>query len=650
MKRLFLSTFPSLGRPGAGLFVLCTLTLVSSSLAQDSTHSSGWIVIPATEYGELRVRAYPVAHDTTPVPAVSATLTRVDYDLRIHDALASGRANLTVDVLKDGWVGVPIPKGLMIRDARLDGKALSLIPGFQGTNQLTAMLGKRGRSVLALDVALPVESAGGVEKLSLPPSSSGVTRASVALTGQDMDIRVTGGVLAEKAESHAENKWLAYGGGADPLVFSWRRKLEEHKVELPLRTRGSLTQLLGLGEDTTSVYTEVSVEVVQGSAQQIRIAVPDNVTVNQVSGATVGDWDTRPGELTVKFLEPVTSSARFVVTGDTRLPHDGSISVPLLRLLDVERDSGGVAVEVLGAGEIRDLKSQGLENADAAELGATVGSRQSPSLAAFRFRPGSDAAARSLTVQLARYQQQAVLTANIEEARYRVLIARQGKTLVQARFAVRNNQKDFLLIALPAGATLWSASVAGHPVRPGRAPDGGLLLPLNKARSGEEAAPFAVEVLYFASAARWEEKAKTALALPSVDLPVSRTGLVLYYPPSYRVTPEAGTFTAQPYASPASVALTTEATVEAPLNVSLSGNQRDPMERLNSNAAQSAAQALVDQFNSRAAARKPAQAFPTGIEFPAVGPSMFLVSELTSENQAPKVELNYQHEGKGGVK
>ena len=48
------------------------------------------------------------------------------------ESLAAGRASLTVDVLKDGWVRVPVPAGLLVREARLDGKPLSLVPSAQG--------------------------------------------------------------------------------------------------------------------------------------------------------------------------------------------------------------------------------------------------------------------------------------------------------------------------------------------------------------------------------------------------------------------------------------------------------------------------------------------------------------------------------------
>src|SRR5262249_34862157 len=159
--------------------------------------------------------------------------------------------------------------------------------------------------------------------------------------------------------------------------------------------------------------------------------------------------------------------------------------------------------DVLGAGEITKHKAQGLENADASDLGDVVTSRQSPSMVAFRFRPGDANTSRALSVDIARYDQQAVLMANIEEARYRVLISKEGKTLVQARYAVRNNQRNFVKVTLPAGAALWSASLAGRPVRPGQAEDGSLLLPLEKSKSGEEAPAFAIEIAYFSPGGAW---------------------------------------------------------------------------------------------------------------------------------------------------
>ena len=89
-----------------------------------------------------------------------------------------------------------------------------------------------------------------------------------------------------------------------------------------------------------------------------------------------------------------------------------------------------------------------------------------------------------------------MLVANVEEARYDVLVAEDGKTLVRARYAVRNNQRTFLALTLPPQSVLWSAMLAGRPVRPGVSADGAYLLPLQKGRTGENAPTFAVELVY----------------------------------------------------------------------------------------------------------------------------------------------------------
>ena len=98
----------------------------------------------------------------------------------------------------------------------------------------------------------------------------------------------------------------------------------------------------------------------------------------------VADWDVANNELKVLFIEPVEKTARFTLNGELRVPRAGKIDVPLLRLPSAERETGGVGIEVLGAGEIKERQPNGLEDAEAGELGQLIASRQSPSLIAFQ--------------------------------------------------------------------------------------------------------------------------------------------------------------------------------------------------------------------------------------------------------------------------
>ena len=138
MKNSILAVFAQLRRLALRPFFSC---IVAASLCWGATaqgqekpaaspHITGWVVIPVDQYRVLRAKAYPVERDPEP-PPTDATLTRVDYDLHVAGDLAAGRATLTVDVLKDGWVRVPVPAGLLVRAARLDGKLVALVAGVQ---------------------------------------------------------------------------------------------------------------------------------------------------------------------------------------------------------------------------------------------------------------------------------------------------------------------------------------------------------------------------------------------------------------------------------------------------------------------------------------------------------------------------------------
>src|SRR5215831_15733082 len=110
----------------AGVGLLCLLFAGLSAAAE-----TGWVVIPVSEYEALRKRAYPAVREPA-APPLDATLSRVEYDLQVRRGVATGRATLTVDVLGGEWVRMPIPAGLLVREARLDGKPAPLVPGAGG--------------------------------------------------------------------------------------------------------------------------------------------------------------------------------------------------------------------------------------------------------------------------------------------------------------------------------------------------------------------------------------------------------------------------------------------------------------------------------------------------------------------------------------
>lgn len=617
--------------------------------------AEGWVVLPVDEYSELRARANPGAA-LPAAPPVDATLTRVDYDLRVDADAVAGRALLTVDVLREGWVKVPIPAGLMVRDARLDGQPVALVEG----PPAHVLLNRAGRVILSLDISLPLASAAGAESIALPPSPAALSRATLTLPRGGVELTVNGGFISERSESASESRWVALGRTNQPLAFSWKRKVDDRRAEQPLRFRARIASVVGLGEEVSTITSTIRVEVQQGVAREVSLTVPTGIVINQVNGPTVADWEVNAGVLRVRMLDPVATEAGFVVIGESRLPGDGEITVPLMRAPGAERETGGVAVSVLGAGEIEKHQARGLDPADVSELADVVAGRESPSMVAFRLRPLAGADARSLHVAVKRYTPQAVLIANIEEARYRALAAEDGLLLVEARYAVRNNQRSFLKVTLPPRATMWSASVAHRPVRPGVAGGEAVLLPLEKARAGEDAPAFVVQITYLQQVDPWIDKTAARLDLPVLDLPISRTGFELHHSPRYRVELRPGSFRAEsdpgvfaavlrngylaagepsfavmaaPPALPPPPSAPAPAYAPAVPSAQLAAEFGQEAIRA------SALKQLIDRYRDEGGGRTVTGALPVEVTFPDLGPTLFMASELTPESQAPSIDL-----------
>jgi hypothetical protein len=265
-------------------------------------------------------------------------------------------------------------------------------------------------------------------------------------------------------------------------------------------------------------------------------------------------------------------------------------------------------------------------------------------MVAFRMRPAAGRDPRSLAIAVKRYTPQAVLIANVEEARYRVHAAEDGVYLIEGHYAIRNNQRSFLKVTLPAGATIWSASVAGKPVRPGVAEGDAILLALEKGRAGEDAPTFVVRVTYLQRGHAWTDKAAPYLHLPALDLPISRIGVEVHHSPRFRVSVQPGAFRmemdpgvfaeALRRATPNVSTTRPSAAAAPPPPPAPMASESDPKYEIKQ---------LIDRYRNEGGGRSVTGSLPVEVSFPTLGPSIFLATELTPESQAPAIELIVRH-------
>jgi len=165
------------------LALILLVAAVAAGFAQTATSAAdGWVVLPVSEYMSLKRSASPAEPEPEP-PPVEATLSRIDYNLRVDGDLATGEARLTVDVIKNGWVRIAMPDGLIVRDAKLDGRPVNLAMNTtdKGPGRADLLLSKTGRSVLTMQIVAPVTTVAGTDILHLPVGNSAVSHAIVEL-------------------------------------------------------------------------------------------------------------------------------------------------------------------------------------------------------------------------------------------------------------------------------------------------------------------------------------------------------------------------------------------------------------------------------------------------------------------------------------
>ncbi len=235
-----------------------------------------------------------------------------------------------------------------------------------------------------------------------------------------------------------------------------------------------------------------------------------------------------------------------------------------------------------------------------------------------------------------------MLTANIEEAEYNALLAPDGKMLVQSRFAVRNNQRNFLKLTLPANCCALERIGRRSSHQTGTRAGWFALTPTRKNALGRRGAGFHSRSLLSRSRFIVDRKGRTRVSLVTVDLPISKSHLLLHHPPLFRVTPApglSGSFRVAPYTPPESSALRSEA---APASTE---QQRAEGEI---GADQAELKQLVASVRDSKHSARPARNLPLRVVFPHFGPSIYLISELTGENQTPAIEFDFQRDRKRG--
>jgi len=299
--------------------------------------------------------------------------------------------------------------------------------------------------------------------------------------------------------------------------------------------RAEVMNTVTLSETLVSGRTQVRYDIVNAPTREFKLLVPEAFKNVEITGAQIRRRDQSGQEWRVELQGKVRGEYVLTVTWEMPKPAgEDIVSLPGVQAIGVERESGYIGV--VGRPPLQVTEASATElltRIDVREMPAWAGQMDAATVLAYRYvRPGY-----ALSVRAKRFEEAAVLQALIESARLTTVVADDGQVMTEMSLSIRNNGRQHLELTLPAGSKIWSAFVAGNPVRPNHK-DGKFLLPLTREIAAD--APISVDLTYVGSSPFPSRKGKVKLDSPTFDVPMKNARWDLFLPPDYEYTGFAG--------------------------------------------------------------------------------------------------------------
>jgi hypothetical protein len=264
------------------------------------------------------------------------------------------------------------------------------------------------------------------------------------------------------------------------------------------------------------------------------VALPAGYEMISASGASLERTENRPDRVTLFVTNPTQRRHQFLISLE-RQNSGGSfkLETSFPTMIGARRETGEVAVEGVGTLEIAPATVPGLRRMDVREVDPALASATRQSLsAAFRYQRTADVPP-TLTMDVRRFPDAAVLAAVAERAVATTLVTAEGHALTEITLWMRNRAQPFMKVALPEGASLLSVEVGGSPASPVEGKDGSRVPLLRPGYRPD--GPYSVSFVYLHAGTPFAKKGDMQMMLPKMDVPVNVLEWELFVPDRYRV-------------------------------------------------------------------------------------------------------------------
>ncbi len=513
----------------AWMMVLPGFASSKDEVAPPPVPASGNVTLALDEYNRLvELASKPVRKlDTPPVPY---TMKRADLKFRVANESVQGSVQLRGEILHKGATKIPLTSGMAILDARQEGKGLPLELE-NGTD--TAVLTGPADFAVTLDAGLPLSIEAGRASFSLPVPSAGSVRLALVVPGDHTNVRISPGLITSRSSEKGQTAIEATLVPGQPANIWWTtRETAAPVVPKEARFLSDVKTLVSVSEADIRIAALADITVVQGEPSEFQIEVPAGYEITGATGASVESSEFEPGVLTLKVTGPAQRTHQFLISMERSITATKA-DAPFLSFKEAQRETGEVLVEGAGTIELSATEAGGLKRMDFKEMNPYLRSlARFPMQAAFRYhkQPNEKPA---LALEWTRFPDSSVLAAVAERAVVTTLVTTEGRSLTEIKLTIKNQAQPFLKVALPPGASILSAEVAGEKVKPVEGPDGNRVPLLRVGFRPVDS--YTVSFVFMHSGAPFAKKGGSDLSLPKMDVPINLLQWEVFLPEQYKV-------------------------------------------------------------------------------------------------------------------
>src|SRR5258708_3965609 len=489
----------------------------------------GNVTLTLDEYNRLVALAAkpPKQPDVAPLPY---SIKRADIKLKVEKDGVLGTVQLDGEVYKKGMSKVPLTHGMTVLDAHQGGKG---VPLQQENGTHMALLQGPAEFSIALDTRLPLRIEAGRGSFTVPAPSAGSVQLALLIPGEHTFANISPGLITSRKSQNGQTTIEATLVPGQPANIWWAtRETVAPVIPREVRFLADAKTLVSVSEAEMRITVLADITVVQGEPTQFQVEVPTGYEVTGVTGASLDSTETQSGVLTLKVTAASQRTHQFLISLERSIS-GSKVFAPFVEFKGAQREIGEVLVEGAGTMEITATEGGGLKRMDVKEVNPYLRSlAHFPPQVAFRYHK-QPSETPTLALDWVKFPDGSVLAAVAESAVVTTLVTSEGKSLTEVKLILKNQAQPFLKVALPAGASILSAAVAGETVKPVEGSDGNRV-PLLRA-GFRPTASYTVSFVFMHSGAPFAKKGGAELSLPNMDIPISLLTWEVFLPDQYKV-------------------------------------------------------------------------------------------------------------------